>query len=285
MTQQTTVTAAMIKELRDRTGVGMSKCKEALDEAKGDMESAIAILRKAGMASAVKKQGRETKEGILVCRENDSTVAIVEVNAETDFVVKNDRFQEFAKNVAEDAAASKPASVEALLAQRYSKDSTLTIDDYRSLVIQQIGENIQISRVMIFPKSAGNTIGIYSHLGGKIVTFCELQGEGVAELAKDIAMHIAATSPEYLRPEDVPQELVEKEREIAKSQVLNKPANIIDKIVDGKLGAFFDAICLTRQRFVKDDSLTIQELVNKQAQLARKNLELVRFFRFTIGQS
>lgn len=284
----TAVTAAMVKELRERTGVGMSKCKEALDEAKGDMEQAISILRKAGMASAVKKQGRETKEGVVIAKESNGAIAIVEVNAETDFVVKNDQFQAFAQSIAEEAAATKPASLEAFLEQKYSKDPSITIDQYRSLIIQQIGENIQISKLKILPKTAGNTVGIYSHLGGKILTLCEISGsEGQPEvqtLARDIAMHIAATSPEYLRPENIPADIVEREREIAKGQVQNKPANIIDKIVDGKLGAFYDAICLIRQKFVKDDSLTIQELVNKQAQLLRKDLELVNFCRFTVGQ-
>ena len=285
MTQQTTVTAAMVKELRERTGVGMSKCKEALDEAKGDMELAISVLRKAGLASAVKKQGRETKEGMLIAKDSPKAVAIVEVNAETDFVVKNDRFREFAANIAEEAAATCPKDLEAFLQQKYSKDPSITIDEYRSLAIQQIGENIQITKIKILEKTPGNTIGIYSHLGGKLLCVCEMQGEGVQDLAKDIAMHIAATSPEYLRPEDVPPELVEKEREIARGQVQNKPANIIEKIVDGKLGAFYDGVCLTRQKFVKDDSLTIQELVSKQAQIARKDLELVRFFRFAVGQA
>ena len=275
----------MVKELRERTGVSMGKCKEALDQAGGEMEQAIDILRKAGMASAVKKQGREAKEGTIIAKESDKAIAIVEVNAETDFVVKNDKFQEFAANVAMEAANTMPESVEAFLQQKYSKDPAITIDEYRSLAIQQIGENILISRVKILPKVAGNSIGIYSHLGGKILTVCELQGEDEQALAKDIAMHIAAASPEYLKPEEIPQELVEKEREIAKGQVLNKPANIIEKIIDGKLSAFYDAICLSRQKFVKDDSLTIQELVNRQAQSARKNLELVRFFRFTIGQA
>lgn len=281
---QPIVTAAMVKELRERTNVGMQKCKEALDEAKGDMELAISILRKQGLASAVKKQGRETKEGILIAKESPNAIAIVEVNAETDFVVKNDRFREFANNVAQDAADTQPKSLEAFLQQKYSKDPSITIDELRSLAIQQIGENIQISKLKILPKVPGNTIGIYSHLGGKLLTMCEIQGEGVGELAKDIAMHIAAAAPEYLNPDNVPADIVEKEREIARGQVQNKPAHIMEKIVDGKLGAFFDAVCLTRQKFVKDDSLTIQEFVNKHAQLARKDLELVSFLRFAVGQ-
>ena len=138
----------MIKELRDRTGVGMGKCKEALEEAKGDMELAISNLRKAGMASAVKKEGRATNEGMIGTAENNQTIAIVEVNAETDFVVKNDRFKEFLNNIAEEVAKTSPASLEAFLQQKYSKDPSLTIDQYRATIVQTIGENIQIRRFL-----------------------------------------------------------------------------------------------------------------------------------------
>lgn len=142
----TPITAALIKELRDRTGVGMGKCKEALDEAKGDIELAISNLRKAGMASAVKKEGRVTNEGMIGFAETPSIVAIVEVNAETDFVVKNDRFKQFLNDIAHEAAATNPASLEAFLHQKYSKDHSLTIDQYRATIVQAIGENIQIRR-------------------------------------------------------------------------------------------------------------------------------------------
>ena len=149
----TQVTAAMIKELRDRTGVGMGKCKEALEEAKGDMELAITNLRKAGIASAVKKEGRATNEGMIGSSESSKAVSFVEVNAETDFVVKNDMFQQFLQNIADEVAATTPASLEAFLAQPYSKDHGLTIDQYRSTIVQTIGENIQISRIQFWPKS------------------------------------------------------------------------------------------------------------------------------------
>ena len=192
----------MIKELRDRTGVGMGKCKEALEEAHGDMELAISNLRKAGMASAVKKEGRTTNEGMIGTAENGQVVALVEINAETDFVVKNERFQQFLKNIAEEIATTRPASLEAFLKQKFSKDNHLTIDEYRATIIQTIGENIQIKRLKIIPKSSDKSIGVYNHLGGKIVTLVEIKGSPSQDaLAKDIAMHIAAASPEYLAPE------------------------------------------------------------------------------------
>lgn len=279
------VTAAMIKELRDRTGVGMGKCKEALEEAKGDMELAIANLRKSGMASAVKKEGREAKEGMIGVAETGSAIALVEVNAETDFVAKNDRFKDFVEAVANDLANTNPPSLDAFLQQKSSKEPSLTMDQFRSLIIQTIGENIQIKRVLTIPKTSDHSIGVYSHLGGKIVTVVEIAGSGdEGSLAKDIAMHVAAASPEYLSPEKVPQEIVESEREIAKGQVKDKPEFVIDKIVEGKVNSFYDASCLTRQKFIKDDSLTIAELVNKRAKETGKPLILTNFIRWTVGQ-
>jgi elongation factor Ts len=279
------ITADKIKELRERTGVGMGKCKEALEEAKGDMEEAIAILRKAGMASAVKKQGRETKEGQISYKETPSCVAIAEINAETDFVVKNDRFQEFSRNILEEIAISSPASLEAFLQQKYSKDPAITIDQYRSLVIQTIGENIQISRLAVWKKVPEHSIGIYSHLGGKIFTCVELSAAGESELAKDIAMHVAAAAPEYLAPSDVPQEVIEKEREIGRSQVQGKPANIMEKIVEGKVNAYLDMACLVKQKYIRDTSKSIEAYVKEQATQKGKTIGVVRFLRWMVGQA
>jgi elongation factor Ts len=281
----TVVTATMIKELRDRTGVGMGKCKEALEEAKGDMELAISNLRKAGVASAVKKEGRTTNEGMIASAENGKAIAIVEVNAETDFVVKNDRFQEFLKNVTEEVAATQPASLEAFLAQKYSKDSSLTIDQYRALMIQTIGENIQIRRLKVLPKSSSKSIGVYNHLGGKIVTMVEISGSPAQEaLAKEIAMHVAAASPEYLTPEKVPANIIEQEKDIARSQIKGKPENIVEKILEGKLNAYYDQACLVRQKFIKDDTLSIADLVAKRAKEAGQTLAVTDFLRWNVGQ-
>lgn len=280
------ISASLIKELRERTGVGMAKCKEALEEAKGDLDTAIEILRKAGMASAVKKQGRETKEGTVVAKETADTLAVVEVNAETDFVVKNDKFQEFCKKVAEEIALTKPASLEAFLAQKYSQDQSISIEEMRSLIIQVIGENIMIKRLVAMPKQKGHSYGIYSHLGGKILTVVELSAEDEQALARDIAMHAAAGVPQvadYAFPEEVPQELIQKEREIAREMLVGKPANIMDKILDGKINAFFDLVCLTRQKFIKDDSMTINDLLKKRSTETGKDIKLVRFLRWSIA--
>jgi elongation factor Ts len=279
------ITTSMIKELRERTGIGMGKCKEALEEAKGDMELAISNLRKAGMASAVKKEGRATNEGLIGTDEHKSTIAIVEVNAETDFVVKNERFKHFLDSIAAEVAATVPASLEAFLQQKYSKDHALTIDQYRATVIQTIGENIQIRRIATYKKAPNKSIGIYSHQGGKIVTLVEITGNDKEEaLAKDIAMHVAAAAPEFLSPETVPAETLDHEKEIARGQMKGKPENMMEKIVEGKMKAFYDASCLVCQKYIRDDSLTIAELVNKHAKERGSTLAVTHFERWSVGQ-
>ena len=279
------VTAQMIKELRERTGVGMSKCKAALEESNGDMELAISNLRKAGMATAVKKEGRTTNEGQITVKESDDTLVIVEINAETDFVVGNDRFQEFLNNIAEEANKTKPESIEAFLKQPYSKDESLTIDEYRGTIVQTIGENIQIRRLKTFAKNSNHTFGVYSHMGGKIVVVVEVTGSGdEGAFARDVAMHIAAASPEYLSPEKVPAEVVDYEKEIAKSQMKGKPENIMDKIITGKMNSFYDEHCLLRQKYIKDDSLSISDLVNKRSKESGKELVISDFTRWSIGR-
>lgn len=282
----TEITAAMIKELRDRTGVGMGKCKEALTESKGDMELAIANLRKAGMASAVKKQGRDAKEGMIGWAESSDGVALVEINAETDFVTKNDRFQKFLADMAQEIVTTKPSSLESFLKQHYSKERDLTIDEYRGTIVQAIGENIVIRRLKVIPKRANHTVTVYSHLGGKILTLVEISGSAQEqEMARGIAMHIAAASPEYLSPEQVPAEILTHERDIARSQITGKPQNILDKIVEGKMNAFYDSACLLRQKYIRDDTITVAELVSRRAKEAGKPLSVVSFLRWTVGEA
>lgn len=279
------ITAARIKELRDRTGVGMAKCKAALTEANGDMELAIVNLRKAGIASAVKKEGRETKEGAIAAWEANGTLALIEINAETDFVVNNDLFQDFLKQMAEEAAKTKPADVDAFLAQKFSGDEGLTIDEYRATIIQKIGENIQIRRVQIFEKGADQSFGVYSHMGGKIVCVTTVDGSAdESELAKEVAMHAAATRPSFLSPEDVPTDVIEQEKDIAREQLKGKPENIMDKILTGKVNAYYDQNCLTRQAFVRDDKVTINQLVENRAKEAGKTLKLSNFLCWAVGE-
>lgn len=279
------ITPEMVKELRERTGVGMGKCKEALDQAHGDMEKAIDILRKAGMASAVKKEGRETKEGMIGSGEAKDAIALIEVNSETDFVAQNDRFRKFVQDLAGEAAVTQPQSLDAFMEQRFSQDPTITIDQHRSLTIQNLGENIQVKRLQIFHKTAEYSLGIYSHMAGKIVTLVELEGgAGLEALAREIAMHVAAESPDYLRPEDVPSDVKAREEEIARGQVTGKPANIVDKIVEGKIKAFYDQVCLLCQKFVKDNTLTITQLLEREAKRLGRPVTIRRFCRWKMGE-
>lgn len=277
----TTVTPNMIKELRERTGIGMGKCKEALEEAGGDMDKAISNLRKAGLASAVKKEGRETKEGIIASCETDQAIGIVEVAAETDFVIQNDRFREFVNNVVKDIAKSGATDLEQFIKQKTTFDPAHTIDEVRALLVQAIGENIQIKRILSIPKEANKSYGIYSHLGGRIVTIVIIEGSAnEAELARNIGMHIAAASPEYLSPETIPAEIIEHEKEIARAQMKGKPADIIEKILTGKIKSFCDETCLVNQKYIRDDSKTIGQVVEEKAKTTGKPLKITSFIRW-----
>lgn len=280
------IDAKTIKELRERTGVGMGKCKEALEEVGGDLDKAIDLLRKAGMASAVKKESRETNEGKIEAIETADRIIFAEANAETDFVIKNDRFAAFHLNICEELLALEAvASLDDFLKETYSKNKDQTIDDYRKETISVLGENIVISRIFSTKKRSNHSYSVYSHMGGKIVTMVEIEGAaGETELARDIALHIAAEAPDYLREEDVPESVLSKEKEIATSQVKGKPENIVEKIVQGKLKAFFDQVCLLDQKFIKDPSITIAELVNKRSKEIGKSLKVVRFVRWQVGQ-
>jgi len=278
------LTAEMIRELRERTGVGMTKCKEALVESDGNIDLAIEYLRKKGMASAVKKEGREIKEGAIYCAETANTLALVEAGAETDFVVKNEKFQAFLKDVADQAASSNPSSLESLMQDTYNKDKTLTLDEYRNVTIQALGENIQIKRVEIISKKENSSYGIYSHMGGQILCLVEITGSSsVDKIAKDIAMHVAAEDPEYLSHSDVPESIIKREEEIAKSQVEGKPANVIEKIVSGKVKAYCDQVVLLSQKFVKDPSASVQTYLDNSSKELGKSLSVTRFWRWSIS--
>jgi elongation factor Ts len=263
----------------------MGKCKEALEEAGGNIELAIENLRKAGMATAVKKEGRETKEGTIKIAENSKCVALIEINAETDFVVKNEKFQQFAQNLAESVCETLPATVADFLKQKYAKEPMHTIDEYRASIIQSLGENIQIKRFEIFNKKSDSSLAFYIHGGGKLVTLVELEGsQGQEDLAKDIAMHVAAEAPEYLTHEEIPSRVIEHEKEIAKAQIKNKPPAIIEKILEGKLKAYFDQVCLVNQHFVKNPDLTIAELVENKGKELGKPLKVSYFLRWKVGE-
>jgi elongation factor Ts len=280
-----TITADMIKVLRERTGVGMGKCKEALESVGGDMEKAIDHLRKLGIASAVKKEGRETKEGVVAAKEDAHHLAMIEVNSETDFVAQNEKFKTLVAHLLEDALKHNPKDVEAFMNTSSSHDSSLTIDAYRALVMQSLGENIKVKRLHIMKKEHEASYGIYSHMGGKILCVVEILGApGMETLAREIAMHVAAESPDYLDSHHIPQDVIQREKDIAASQVVGKPAQIADKIIEGKLKSFFDQVCLLNQKFIKNTAISISELLAEEGKKHGKTLSIKRYMRWTVGE-
>lgn len=269
------VTAALVKELRERTGAGMMECKKALVETGGDLEGAIEFLRKSGLAQADKKAGRIAAEGkIALAVAGDGREAVmVEVNCETDFVAKDDGFNAFAEAVARNALAANPTDVEALMA---TKIGSATVEEARQALISKIGENVQVRR-FVRMASAG-ALGAYVH-GGRIGVLVDLAG-GSVDLARDLAMHVAAMNPEYIAADDVPAEVMAHEKEILAAQVADsgKPAEIIEKMVEGRLRKHLAGITLLGQPFVKDGDLTVAKL------LQQNDASVKRFNRLAVGE-
>ena len=273
------VTASQVKDLREKTGAGMMDCKKVLTETNGDMEKAMELLRERGISKAAKKSDRIAAEGVVYTyvSEDKKLGAIVEVNAETDFVAKNDEFKNFVVDVVKQVAQKNPKNVEELLNQESIKENGKKISEVLTEKIATIGENITIRRFARF-ESEG-LISSYIHGDGKIGVLIELK-KGEEDLAKDLCMQIAAARPEYLREEDVPKEVVDKEMEILKAQAINegKPAEIAEKMVKGRIGKFYAEVCLLNQDFVKDPDMKVSKLVES------KGAEVVRFTRFEKGE-
>jgi len=271
------ITAAMVKELRERTGAGMMECKKALTAADGDMEKAIEDMRKSGAAKADKKAGRVAAEGLIVTAVSDDNkqVAIIEVNCETDFVAKDDNFVDFTRSIANAVIAGKPDSVEALMGMATAEGGTL--EEARQNLVAKIGENIQVRRFHIMDL-AGGTVGSYLH-GTRIGVVLDMKG-GDADLAKDVAMHIAASKPACISEKDVPQEMVEKEKEIliAQAESSGKPAEIIEKMIQGRLRKYLAEITLVGQPFVKDPDTTVGKLLDNAG------AEVLSFTRYEVGE-
>ena len=272
------ISAAQVKELRERTGSGMMECKKALVEAGGDMEAAVELLRKSGAAKADKKAGRVASEGLVMIEvSGDGKRAVmVEVNSETDFVARKEEFQQFAAAVAQRALQDKPADVASLSAMPL-KDGGESIEDARKGMVATIGENITVRRLVAIDATAGS-LSQYLH-GGRIGVLVELQGGG-DDLARDVAMHIAASRPVCVDETQVPQELLDKEREIfiAQAQESGKPAEIIEKMIDGRMRKYLGEITLLGQPFVKDPDQTVGKL------LRAAGASVVRFERLELGE-
>lgn len=272
------ITAELVKELREKTGAGMMDCKKVLTETDGDMEKAAELLRERGIAKAAKKSGRIAAEGLVATfvSADKKVGSVVEVNAETDFVAKNEEFVNFVNDVAEIVATEAPADLEALLATTY-KNAGKTVQEVLTEKIATIGENMSIRRFDRFVSEG--LVESYIHGAGKIAVLVDF-AKGEAELAKDVCMQIAAAKPEYFNRESVPQDRVAKEMEILKAQAMNegKPAEIAEKMVQGRIGKFYSEICLLDQEFVKDSSIKVGDLIKN------KGAEMVRFARFEKGE-
>jgi elongation factor Ts len=269
-----TISAAMVKELRERTGAGMMECKKALTESSGDLDLAVENMRKAGLAKADKKAGRVAAEGRIAIQQAGDAVAMVEVNCETDFVGNGDDFSGFAAAVAQAVLAKAPATLESL--SDVPLASGETVDTARRNLVAKLGENISVRRFELY-RSQG-VLGSYIH-GTRIGVLVELKG-GDAALAKDIAMHVAASRPLCVRPDEVSGEVLDKEREIIRAQSADsgKPPAIIDKMVEGRLKKFLAEVTLLGQPFVKDPDVSVEKL------LAKSGAQVLRFARFEVGE-
>ncbi len=273
------ITASQVKELREKTGAGMMDCKKVLTETNGDEEKAIELLRERGIAKAAKKSDRIAAEGLVetYISEDGKVGVVVEVNAETDFVAKNEEFRNFVADVAKQVAKENPADVEALLEQKSIAEPEKTVREVLTNKIATIGENMSIRRFVRF--ETNNLLESYIHGDGKIAVLVEMEN-GTPELAKDICMQIAAARPEFLDRASVPADRLAKEMEILKAQAMNegKPAEIAERVVQGRINKFYSEVCLVEQEFVKDSDVKVGKLVES------KGAKIVRFARFEKGE-
>jgi len=274
------ITASQVKELREKTGAGMMDCKKVLTETNGDEEKAIELLRERGLSKAAKKSGRIAAEGLAAAyvAEDKKVGVVIEVNAETDFVAKNEEFKAFVADVAKQVAIKNPATVEELLAQESIAEAGKTVQEVLTNKIATIGENMTIRRFERFETQTG-TVATYIHGEGKIAVLVEMENADET-LAKDVCMQIAAAKPEYLDRASVPADRVEKEMEILKAQAMNegKPAEIAEKMVQGRIGKFYSEICLVEQPFVKNPDEKVGKMVES------KGAKIVRFARLEKGE-
>ena len=283
------ISASTVKELRERTGCGMMDCKKALTECDGDTEKAIEYLREKGLAKAAKKAGRIASEGIVDVLVEDGVGVAIEVNAETDFVAKNEEFTTFVRNVAKQVKENAPADVEALFEEAYIANPAQTVRDVLTEKIATIGENMNIRR---FARMEGVVTG-YIHGGGRIGVLVQFdvdkeaaEKEEFKSFAKDIAMQVAAAMPQYTKQEEVPSDVVEKEKEILKAQALNegKPEAIVEKMVMGRINKYYKEVCLVEQPFIKDPDKSVKALAKEVSATIGANIDIIKFVRFEKGE-
>ncbi|HIE35539.1 MAG TPA: translation elongation factor Ts [Campylobacterales bacterium] len=285
------VTAAEVKKLREITGAGMMDCKKALQEADGDIDKAVEILRKKGIAKAAKKADRVASEGAITINISDDfkCATISEINSETDFVAQNDNFKELVKKATKHIHLTAPDSVEDLLE---TEIDGVKFEEFMKAQIAKIGENIVVRRFDKICVEGSGVVNGYLHMGGKIgvivAAVCDKDEvcNKIKDLLKDIAMHIAAMNPKYLDESSISEAVLEKEKEIAKAQLEKegKPANIIEKIIPGKIKKFIEENTLLGQKFVKDDKKSVKDVLNERAKAAGGNVKIIQFIRYELGE-
>jgi len=288
------VTAAMVKELREISGAGMMDCKKALSEAGGDMQEAQKILREKGLAAAAKKAGRIASEGLsyVYLTDDKNTAVVVEVNSETDFVAKNAEFQAFVNKVAVQAAASSNTEIEKFLDEKWADDSSITVKDALSQMVARIGENLSIRRFEKLQKSANGIFASYVHAGGKVAVIAELEPgtDAVLEAGKNVCMQIASMNPQFVTRSEVSESFIQSEKEILIAQAKNdeknkdKPENIIEKMIEGRLGKHLRTLCLYDQEYVKDGDLTVEKYLDTVTKEIGAPVKVLRFARFETGE-
>ena len=270
------ISASLVKELREQTGAGMMDCKKALTECNGDLEAAVDWLREKGIAKAGKKESRIAAEGLADIFVDGNKAVMIEINAETDFVSKNDEFKELIKNVGETILKSDAKTLEEANALPFEDG---TIADYVVAKTAKIGEKLDFRRLAVVEKKDDETFGTYLHMGGKIAVISVIKG-GNEEVAKDVAMQAAAMKPSYVFKEDVPEDVIENERKVLKEQAMNegKPADIAEKMVEGRLNKFYKEVCLSLQAFIKDGDIDVTKYVTNNGG------ELVSCTSFVVGE-
>ena len=271
------ITASLVKELRERTGAGMMDCKKALTQTDGNIEAAIDYLRENGIAKAAKKADRIAAEGLSYIEVKGNKAVILEINSETDFVAKNEKFVALVKNVADAILAAEPKTLEEALQVEAQGG---TVEAVINEGIATIGEKLSLRRFEVVSKTDSDAFGAYSHMGGRIGVLTLVEGSTDEEAAKDVAMHIAALAPKYLDESEVPADVLEHEKKVLTEQALNegKPANIVEKMIVGRINKFLEEITVVKQKFVKDDSFTVEKFV------ASKGGKLAKFVRYEVGE-
>lgn len=292
------ISAQLVKELREKTGAGMMECKKALVEANADMEKAVEILRTRGLAAAAKKSMRSTKQGVIghhVAADGKLAV-IAEVNCESDFVARTEDFQGLVADVLAHVAAKAPKSVAELLDHPHQKDPSLTVAKYIAGKIAKVGENMGVARFERFRASSPNSLfAVYIHPGSQLGVLIELSAgkaetlvrPELKELAHDLAMQVAAADPKFLNKADVTAEAMESEKRIQRERALaeGKPEKMVDKIVEGRMGKFYEEFCLNEQIFIKDNGVTVGQLLVQKSKELADTVGIVRFVRYKVGET